>query len=151
VSIPVAVNGDIGTFEDAAAALRLSGADAVMIGRGAQGRSWFPGQVARFLTTGKREAPPALEIQRSLIEELYTDLLAHHGTPIGLRHARKHLAWSLDAAAATVNAPPGVLKDWRTRVLTAEDPQAVLRLLPAAYAALSDQKASAASDWRVAA
>jgi tRNA-dihydrouridine synthase B len=70
VTIPVVVNGDIGSFADADAALAASGADAVMIGRGAQGRPWLPGQIARYLGGGRREAAPALAAQFAIIDEL---------------------------------------------------------------------------------
>src|SRR5271166_1864140 len=94
VSIPVAVNGDIKSFDHADTALAASGADAVMIGRGAQGRPWMPGMLARYLATGMRAAPPELRDQLALISALYDEMLVHHGTAIGLRHARKHLGWA---------------------------------------------------------
>src|SRR5215470_14310877 len=74
VSIPVVVNGDITSFESAQEALAASGADAVMIGRGAQGRPWFPGQLARFLATGQREPPPSLTTQHAMIAALYEEM-----------------------------------------------------------------------------
>ena len=133
VRVPVIVNGDIRSFDDATRALELSGADALMIGRAAQGRPWFPGQVARYLVTGNREAAPPLVDQLAMIASLYDEMIDHHGPAIGRRHARKHLGWALDTAAATVGAPIALLKDHRARVLTAEEPAQARRHLAHAY------------------
>jgi len=133
VTIPVVVNGDIRSFADATRALQASGADAVMIGRAAQGRPWFPGQVARYLATGAREDDPPLAEQFALIDALYDEMLDHHGLRIGRRHARKHLAWALDCAAASAGASVDVLKHHRTHVLTAEEPAQARRRLAEAY------------------
>jgi tRNA-dihydrouridine synthase B len=132
--IPVVVNGDVTRFEAAAAALAASGADAVMIGRGAQGRPWFPGQVAHYLATGERGTEPPLGRQLDIVGALYDAMLTHHGTHVGVRHARKHLGWALDTAAASAGTV-AELKDARRAVLTSDDPKEVGRRLSDAYAA----------------
>lgn len=133
VRIPVVVNGDITSFDAAVAALEASAADAVMVGRGAQGRPWLPGRIGRRLETGIEEPHPSLTDQLAYIRTLYDDLLLHYGLRIGLRHARKHLGWALDTAATLGAVPAPVLKSWRTKILTADDASAVQRLLVDAF------------------
>ncbi len=137
VSVPVVVNGDIRSYDDAQHALSASGADAIMIGRAAQGRPWFPGQVAHYLATGRREQTPTLAEQFTLIDALYDEMLVHHGLSIGRRHARKHLGWALDSAAATAGVSTDLLKQHRARVLTAEEPVLARRMLADAYDAFA--------------
>ncbi|MDI2055579.1 MULTISPECIES: tRNA dihydrouridine synthase DusB [Bradyrhizobium] len=133
VTIPVVVNGDITSFDKAVGALEMSGADAVMIGRGAQGQPWLPGQIGRRLETGVAEAAPSLAEQLKHIRALYDEVCSHYGLRIGLKHARKHLGWALEAAAAYSCAPAATLKTWRQAILTAEEPSGVHRSLADAY------------------
>jgi tRNA-dihydrouridine synthase B len=133
ITIPLVVNGDITSFDKAVAAIEASGADAVMVGRGAQGQPWLPGQIARRLETGVVEAAPSLREQLSHIRALYDEVCRHYGLRIGLRHARKHLGWALDVAAGYSRAPASVLKNWRGKILTSEDPHAVHRSLEEAF------------------
>ena len=93
VKLPVIVNGDIRNYDDVDEALKMSGAAGVMIGRGATGRPWFPGQVMHYLATGERLAEPPPTTRAEIITHHIKELVCHFGDHAGLRIARKHISW----------------------------------------------------------
>ena len=95
VSIPVVANGDITSPEKAKQVLDYTGADAIMIGRAAQGRPWIFREIDHYLRTGEHMQPPAIAEVRSILMEHLTNLHAFYGEPMGARIARKHVSWYL--------------------------------------------------------
>jgi tRNA-dihydrouridine synthase len=93
--------------------------------------------LARFLNTSELPTAPDIRQQYRLIAELYDDILIHYGSFLGVRHARKHLGWWLDRAAATAGVSADSLKRHRALLLTAEQPEAVRRRLAEAYDAFA--------------
>ena len=93
VSIPVIANGDVTSPEQARRVLDHTGADAVMIGRGAQGDPWLPGAVAEYLRSGTKAEPPGVQERAGVLLAHLRALHAFHGEARGVRIARKHLSW----------------------------------------------------------
>ena len=134
VEIPVIVNGDIRSLSDVRRALAASGADGVMIGRGAAGRPWFPRQVMEFLKTRRRLPDPPLARQLALVLEHYDAILEHHGAHRGVRLARKHLGWY-------VKGLPGAA-EFRAQVNREDDPARVKSRLRDFYGPQIEKRAA---------
>lgn len=142
VSVPVIANGDVTGPEEARACLAASGADGLMVGRGAQGRPWFPGALARHLT-GQGVCPDLSPPEiHAVITEHYEGLLTLYGRHVGVRAARKHLLWYLDRLAA-----PAALRQALCRMT---DPAEVLGALQRFFADLQQGEGGSAL-WRQAA
>ncbi len=134
VSIPVVGNGDVNSLDDAAEMLRLSSADGVMVGRGAYGRPWFPGQVAHFLKTGERRPDPSLAGQLAILLDHYDAMLSLYGREHGVRLARKHVGWYTKGLPSST--------EFRAALNQVADAEHVLRMVLDFYSPLIDRMAA---------
>ena len=142
ISIPLIANGDGNSVADAREMLAQSGADGVMIGRGAYGRPWWPGVIAEGLEPGTGRAEPTLAEEAQIVTEHHERMLSHHGAHHGNRTARKHLGWVIGRLADRGLLGREAAADWRASLLQLTDNDAVRRGLAELFERVQERAAA---------
>lgn len=134
VSVPVIVNGDICTIADAEEALRQSGVDGLMVGRGAYGKPWLLSRMMHWFRTGEELPDPSLDEQYRVIDAHYREMLSHYGSEVGVKIARKHIGWYTKGLAGSA--------EFRNTVNQEPDPEKVLARIAEFYAPWRERAAA---------
>ncbi|MFM8745896.1 MAG: tRNA dihydrouridine synthase DusB [Aestuariivirga sp.] len=142
ISIPLIANGDGASVDDARAMLRASGADGVMIGRGAYGRPWWPAVIAEGLDPGSGRAEPSLAEEAQIIRLHHERIIAAHGAHHGNRIARKHLGWVIGRLAERHLLTAAEAAAWRSSLLQTNDNDAVREGLGTLYGQVRERTAA---------
>ena len=133
ISIPLIANGDGSSVADAREMLTRSGADGVMIGRGAYGRPWWPGVIAEGLDPGSGVAEPSITDEARIVAEHHERILSHHGSHHGNRIARKHIGWAIARLSERQLLSSEQATHWRVALLRTNDNTAVKQGLRELY------------------
>src|SRR5688572_18342590 len=144
IGIPLIANGDLIDEVDARAMLAESGADGLMMGRGAYGRPWGPAVLAEALDRGSGRAVPGLAEQCSIVLRHYEDMLLHYGTALGHKVARKHLGWYVEGLKAQAYLNADEARTWRHALVANGSPAAVKEAISRLYTTLEDAGREAA-------
>ncbi len=144
IRIPLIANGDGVTATDARQMMAASGADGVMIGRGAYGRPWWPGVVANQLEPGSGIEEPSIAAEMAIVADHHQQILANYGSELGNRTARKHLGWTIQRLEERGYLSAAQAAVWRQRLLTSRDNEHVAGSIPALYGSLECKEVEAA-------
>ena len=142
IGIPLIANGDGASVDDAREMLAQSGADGVMIGRGAYGRPWWPGVIAEGLDEGTGRGEPSLAEEARIVAEHHERILAAHGHHHGNRVARKHIGWAITRLAERSHLTPEQASEWRATLLRSTDNDAVRAGLRKLYDIVQERAAA---------